>query len=73
MVTSLLGFMKKVMANNPLVTIIKIPQFGAGHVKQAPVNPPFYGLVFTVGLFKQGHNFGFVGVHVLQPGFAVLA
>ena len=57
------------MAHYPLVALVVVPKLGTGHVEKAPVHPPFYGLVFAVSLLKQGHNLGFVRVHIVQPCF----
>src|SRR3989338_2108062 len=62
-------FGKQIMAYNPFFTFIEAPQFGTRHIENAPENPPFHCLIFSIRFFKQGHNCIFVGVHSLEPGF----
>src|SRR3989344_4050809 len=62
-------FGKQIMAYNPFFTFIEAPQFGTRHIENAPENPPFHCLIFSIRFFKQGHNCIFVGVHSLARGF----
>ena len=55
------------MAHEPFFAGAVAPEFGATHVKHAPVGPPFGGLVGAVGFGEEGHDLGAVGVHFLEP------
>ena len=55
------------MADVPLVSVLEIPQLGAGHEEDPPINPPTGLLVGAIRCGEDASDFRLVGIHVLQP------
>jgi len=63
---------EQIVGDVPFFAAAEAPEFGAGHEKDAPVDPPADGLVGAVGLGEERADLGGMGVHVLQPGLGGL-
>ena len=57
------------MRDDPFLAVLEAPEFGAGEVEAAPPDPPFFGLVGTIGFGDEGFELIGVLVHEGEPGF----
>ena len=60
------------MAHEPLLSVAVTPEFRTGHVKGAPISPPFGRLIWAIGIAEERQDFLAMLVHILQPVFRCL-
>src|SRR4051812_3175672 len=60
-------FSKQIVAHEPLLAPAIAPKFGAAHVEDSPIGPPFFGLRTSVGLREERHDFRAMRVHIAEP------